>query len=153
MKLIPPLLCALTLAAMPMASRAESQSEALRIGLGVGLLMGQSDDDRRRHRDEPPPQNGRRDDRRDERRDVPPPPPGGGAYRGYEGGYDRRAAGGGGEVRDERINRAISIGQGRGRVLNAWPQGGSLFVVRVDTPRGRVDMIIDVDTGRVVGER
>jgi hypothetical protein len=172
MKLIPLILCAAALAATPVASQAAVHGEGFRgglgaglsVGLGVGLLMGPRDDDRHHnHRDD---NNRRGDDRRD---NAPAPPPGpnpgniyrsgpvpmpGNLYRRDAGAYDRRdVAVGGGGVRDERINRAIAIGQVHGHVLNAWPQGGSLFIVRVATPRGRVDMIIDVDTGRVVGER
>ena len=171
MKLIPLILCAAALAATPVASRAAVHGEGFRGGLGaglsVGLLMGPHDDDRHHnHRDD---NSGRRgDDRRD---NAPAPPPGSGpipgnvyrsgpgpvpgaVYRRDAGAYDRRGVVvGGGGFRDERINRAMAIGRVRGTVLNAWPQGGSLFIVRVATPRGRVDMIIDVDTGRIVGER
>lgn len=55
--------------------------------------------------------------------------------------------------RDDRINRAIAAGQARGRVLDAGQQGGSTFWVRVDTGHGRVDLLVDGDTGRIVGER
>ncbi len=107
-------------------------ASVLSVGAGAGLLIGQQDDDRdRRHRRD---NDNRRDDR--DHRD--------------NSGNDRR---GGGEQHDDRIGRAMDIGRGYGRVLNAWPQGGSLFLVRVDTPHGRVDMVIDVDSGRVVGER
>jgi hypothetical protein len=159
MKPILPLLCAVLLGATamvatPMVSQAAvGDGNELAVGLGVGLLIGQQDDDRRHRRD-----NGddrKRDDRKpDERRDNGNDRRDAPVYDRRDnggGGYDRR--GGGGEQRDDRINRAIAIGQGRGRVLNAWPQGGSLFMVRVDTPRGRVDIVIDVDTGRIVGER
>ena len=147
MKRLALILCAAVLAAMPMASQAG------------GFWTGDPQDDRRHHRDEQPPQNQRRggDDRRGgDRRDdgrynnAPPPryapPP--------AAMYDRRPGGGGGyEGGGNGMDRASAIGRGHGRVLNVWPQGGSLFLVRVDTPRGRVDMIVDVDTGRVVGER
>jgi len=141
MKSIPSLFCALVLgttalATMPATSWAAGVGQdgtLLSLGTGAGVLIGQQDDDRdRRHR-----RDGDDRDRRDN----------GGNDRG---GNDRR---GGGEQRDDRIGRAMDIGRSYGRVLNAWPQGGSLFLVRVDTPRGRVDMVIDVDSGRVVGER
>ena len=181
MKLIPLLLCAAVLAATPVASQAGGQMGGLRaslgMGMGAGFFMGPQDDRGHYHRGDAPPRggapnpnNGRRgEDRRDPRGDPrgdprdngggPPP-----VDRRDTGIYDRRPVivgggpevrpgPGGGEQRDSRINRAIAIGQGRGRVLNAWPQGGSIFIVRVDTPRGRVDMIIDVDTGRIIGER
>jgi len=60
---------------------------------------------------------------------------------------------GGGEQRDNRINRAIAIASSRGRVLDAGPQGGSIFWVRVATDHGRVDLLVDVDSGRIIGER
>jgi len=133
MKAIPGLVRALALgtallaAAIPMAAQAAMQADGLRIGLGVGLLIGQQDDDRRHRRD---------DDRRGGDRD--------------NGGYGRR---GGDGQRDDRINRAIAIAQSRGRVLDAWPEGGSLFGVRVATSHGRVDLTIDVDSGRIIDER
>jgi hypothetical protein len=164
MKLIPLLLCAAIMAAAPVSSQAGGHMGGLRaslgMGMGAGFFMGPRDDRGRYHGEAPgrggAPNNPRRDDNR---YNAPPPPPGpvpvpGNVYRRDAYVYDRRpVVVGGGEYRDQRINRAIAIGQGHGRVLNAWPQGGSLFVVRVDTPRGRVDMIIDVDTGRIVGER
>jgi hypothetical protein len=57
------------------------------------------------------------------------------------------------ENRDDRINRAMSIGSSRGRVLDAGPQGGSIFWVRVATDHGRVDLLVDTDSGRIIGER
>ncbi len=57
------------------------------------------------------------------------------------------------EHRDDRLNRAIDIARSRGRVLDAGPQGGSIFWVRVATERGRVDLLIDTDSGRIIGER
>ncbi|MGA9658135.1 MAG: hypothetical protein WBQ60_03440 [Asticcacaulis sp.] len=55
--------------------------------------------------------------------------------------------------RDDRINQAMSIGRSRGHVLDAGPQGGSVFWVRVATDRGRVDLLVDTDSGRIIGER
>lgn len=142
MKPISSLFCAIllgttALAAMPVVSQAAGigpGEDALSVGVGIGVLIGQQDDDRRHRRD-----NGDQQDDRD-RRDN------GGNDR--RGGHDR-----GGGQHDDGIGRAMDIGRNYGRVLNAWPQGGSLFLVRVDTPHGRVDMVIDVDSGRVVGER
>ncbi|WP_155914684.1 hypothetical protein [Asticcacaulis sp. AC460] len=73
---------------------------------------------------------------------------------GPRGGNDR----GGGDRsqenrRDDRINRAIRIAESRGRVLDAGQQSGSIFWVRVATDRGRVDLLIDTDSGRIIGER
>ena len=172
MKLIPLLFCATVLAAAPVASQAGGQMGGLRAGLGMGMgagfLMGPRDDRGHYHNGDAPnrggapnPNNARRGDDRRDPRDVrdygggPPPPP---PYRGDPGIYGHRplVMGGGagpGMPRDNRINRAFAIGKGYGRVVNAWPQGGSLYLVRVNTPHGRVDMIIDVDTGRIVGER
>lgn len=68
---------------------------------------------------------------------------------------DRQRFDGGGQLqnRDDRINRAIQVAGRRGRVLDAGPQGGSVFWVRVATDHGRVDLLIDADTGRIIGER
>jgi hypothetical protein len=55
--------------------------------------------------------------------------------------------------RDNGINRAIAAGQSRGRVLDAGSQGGSVYWVRVDTGHGRVDLLVDGATGRILGER
>ncbi|MGZ3304275.1 MAG: hypothetical protein ACXU8U_00320 [Asticcacaulis sp.] len=131
MKPIWPILCAL-LCAVPagaMPARADAGVAAvdgLRLGLNLVLGVAQQEDDRRHRRDE-------RDDRRDDRRD----------------GRDRD----GGEQRDDRINRAIAIASSRGRVQDAGPMGGSLFWVRVTTDHGRVDFIVDTDSGRIVGQR
>jgi len=57
------------------------------------------------------------------------------------------------ENRDDRINRAMSVARSRGRVLDAGPQGGSIFWVRVATDSGRVDLLVDADSGRIIGER
>ncbi len=57
------------------------------------------------------------------------------------------------ENRDNRINRAMSVASSRGRVLDAGPQGGSVFWVRVATDHGRVDLLVDADSGRIIGER
>ena len=54
---------------------------------------------------------------------------------------------------DGRINRAMAIASSRGRVLDAGQQSGSIFWVRVATPNGRVDLLVDADSGRIVGER
>ena len=70
-----------------------------------------------------------------------------GGPRGGNGG------GGGGGQRDDRINRAIDIGRSRGEYIKAWPAGGSLFWVRVQTGQGRVDLLIDADSGRIVDQR
>ncbi|ESQ73693.1 hypothetical protein ABAC402_18060 [Asticcacaulis sp. AC402] len=69
---------------------------------------------------------------------------------------DARGGNRGNENRhDDRINRAIQIASsgGRGRVLDAGQQSGSIFWVRVATDRGRVDLLIDTDSGRIIGER
>jgi hypothetical protein len=55
--------------------------------------------------------------------------------------------------RDDRLNRAIAIAQSRGRVLDAGPEKGAIFWVRVATERGRVDFLVDTNSGRIVGER
>ncbi len=72
---------------------------------------------------------------------------------GRGGGQRWDNGGGGGGERDDRINRAIDIGRSRGEYIKAWPAGGSLFWVRVQTGQGRVDLLIDADSGRIVDQR
>jgi hypothetical protein len=64
-----------------------------------------------------------------------------------------RGNGGQSQNRVDRINRAMSVAGRRGRVLDAGPQGGSVFWVRVATDHGRVDLLVDADSGRIIGER
>ena len=79
---------------------------------------------------------------------------GGGDSRPGSGNHSDRGPGGSGYGnRDGRIDRAISIASSRGRVLDAGPQGGSVFWVRVATDHGRVDLLVDADSGRIIGER
>ncbi|MDI7775373.1 hypothetical protein [Asticcacaulis sp. EMRT-3] len=87
-------------------------------------------------------QNDSRDD--NAYRNAPDAPP---AYR--RDAPEGRGAG----PRDDRINRAISVARSRGRVLDAGSQGGSVFWVRVDTGHGRVDLLVDANSGRIVGEK
>jgi hypothetical protein len=54
---------------------------------------------------------------------------------------------------DGRIKRAMDIARSRGHPLDAGQQSGSIFWVRVATPNGRVDLLVDADSGRIVGER
>ncbi|MFT4074249.1 MAG: hypothetical protein QM647_01875 [Asticcacaulis sp.] len=70
-------------------------------------------------------------------------------------GQDRQRFDGGGQLqnRDDRINRAMQVAARRGRVLDAGPQSGSVFWVRVATDHGRVDLLVDADSGRIIGER
>lgn len=54
---------------------------------------------------------------------------------------------------DGNINRAISTGSSRGRVLDTR-QSGPNYMVRVQTPDGRrVDLTVDGRTGRVINEK
>lgn len=93
-----------------------------------------------------PKRNGREDNRNERERDrnYSPSDRGGNNWRDDDPFEDRR---------DNRINQAMSIASSRGRVLDAGPMGGSLFWVRVATDKGRVDLIVDTATGRIVGER
>ncbi|MBP2157780.1 MULTISPECIES: hypothetical protein [Asticcacaulis] len=56
---------------------------------------------------------------------------------------------------DGRIGQAMAIARSRGfRVLDAGQQSGSIFWVRAAAPDGRrVDLLVDADSGRIVGER
>ncbi len=47
------------------------------------------------------------------------------------------------------MGRAYAIASQRGRVIDVWPEGGSIFGARVSTDRGRIELRIDVDSGRV----
>ncbi len=104
----------------------------VKIGAVINAVLDADQDRWRRHDD---------DDRRDNRDDG----------RWNNNGRDRDR--GGEDRRDNRINRAIDIASSRGRVLDAGQQSGSIFWVRVATERGRVDLLVDTDSGRIVGER
>ncbi len=107
------------------------------VGIKIGAIINaalDSDQDRWRRRD---------DDRKDDRDD------GRWNNNGNGNGRDR----GGEDRRDNRINRAIAIASSRGHVLDAGQQSGSIFWVRVATDRGRVDLLVDTDSGRIIGER
>jgi hypothetical protein len=127
------LLLSLMLAAAPLAAGWASHAQA------DPRYNAAADQHRRRDRDQnddaqrqvQPPRYD--DDRR--------PQPG---YRPQPEGENRR---------DDRINRAIAAGRARGHVLDAGQQDDSTFWVRVDTGHGRVDLLVDGQTGRVVGER
>ena len=151
MKQIWPLL-SLALIAAPMAVPAVAAAEAptLRGGLDEAVMVLASNkkdrDDRRnsgsnrqRGNDDRPDVR-QQDDRQNDNRQV------------QTQRFDR---GNGGQLqnRDDRINRAMSVASRRGRVLDAGPQGGSVFWVRVATDHGRVDLLVDADSGRIIGER
>ena len=109
------------------------------MGVKIGAIINaalDSDQDRWRRRDDD-----RKDDRKDNRDD--------GRWNNNSNDRDR----GGGDGRDNRINRAMDIARSRGRVLDAGQQSGSIFWVRVATERGRVDLLVDTDSGRIIGER
>ncbi|WP_443748502.1 hypothetical protein [Asticcacaulis solisilvae] len=132
-------LLALALILAAPASQAAARPVAAEAVMGVKLgaiinaaLDADQDHWRRRDGDD-------RKDNRDDRDDG----------RWNNGGRDR----GGEDRRDNRINRAIAIASSRGHVLDAGQQSGSIFWVRVATERGRVDLLVDTDSGRIVGER
>lgn len=87
-------------------------------------------------------------DRGDRRRDDNRGEDDSNRHRGSEG--DRRQAGE--DHRGDPIERAIAIAGRRGTVRNVIPQGGSVYLVRVITERGRVDIFVDVDSGRIIRE-
>ena len=127
----------LTMMSDPSAARAGGLLTALDNQLQASLLSLDSrngpDDDRRRRRDE-------------DRSSHPEPkrPSDGRDDKGSDRGENRH---------DNRINVAISIAKGRGTVLDAGQENGSIFWVRVATDHGRVDLLIDTDSGRIIGER
>ncbi|ESQ89035.1 hypothetical protein [Asticcacaulis benevestitus] len=147
MKQIWPLLCVALIAA-PVAVEAapvvqtslfgDAPAQVIRAGFVPNIDQRRPDDNsgsnRRRnddnHRDDDGPQRPQRD--RNPNRDEGP----------------RQ------ENRDNRINTAMAIARSSGaRVLDAGPQGGSIFWVRVVTDHGRVDLLVDTDSGRIIGER
>lgn len=155
MKQIWPLL-SLVLIAAPLAAPAVAAAEApqLRGGLGEAVMVLAANkkdrDDRRnsggnrqRGNDDRRNDDRQRDDRQDDNR------------QGQNRQVQRFDRGNGGQLqnRDDRINRAMSVAGRRGRVLDAGPQGGSVFWVRVATDHGRVDLLVDADSGRIIGER
>ena len=125
MKKILPLLC-IALCVLPVGVKAPQAHAggSLQAVVSIGFNANDQDDSRRRRRD---------DDRPDRSGD-----------RGDDRSSDRR---------DDRINRAIAIAQSRGRVVDAWPESGAVFWVRVTTDRGRVDLLVDTDSGRIIGQR
>jgi len=137
MKQIWPLL-SLVLIAAPLAANAEGLSplslreEASVVHAGYVPKKGQRGGDRQDNNDN----NGGRDNPRNMSGQ-------GGPQR--NGGFENRS--------DDRINRAMQIASRRGRVLDAGPQGGSIFWVRVATDHGRVDLLVDADSGQIIGER
>ncbi len=157
MKQIWPLL-SLVLIAAPLAAPAVAAAEApqLRGGLGEAVMVLAANkkdrDDRRnsgsnrqRGNDDRRNEDRRNDDRQNNDRQS----------RDRQPDAQRFDRGNGGQLqnRDDRINRAMSVAGRRGRVLDAGPQGGSIFWVRVATDHGRVDLLVDADSGRIIGER
>jgi len=154
MKQIWPLL-SLALIAAPMAVPAVAAAEAptLRGGLDEAVMVLASNkkdrDDRRNSGSNRQRGNDNRPDikQRDDRQDD--------NHQNRQVQTQRFDRGNGGQLqnRDDRINRAMSVASRRGRVLDAGPQGGSVFWVRVATDHGRVDLLVDADSGRIIGER
>lgn len=131
MKQLWPLVCA-ALIALPVG--AQARPVPAREAVAVLLKVAMGDPDRRHRHDDDDNNNGQ--------------------DRNNGQGNNGRGNGNGGEQRDNRINQAIAIASTRGHVLDAGPQGGSIFWVRVaTTDHGRVDLLVDVDSGRIIGER
>jgi hypothetical protein len=138
MKRILALFC-LALTAAPVGAQADTLHNLVQgLDTAVVIKIG-GDQERRRGRD--------RDDREDRGNR------GGSNWRDSRdddrGGYDRPRE----DRNDGRINRARAIASSRGRVLDAGQQSGSIFWVRVATANGRVDLLVDADSGRIIGER
>ena len=152
MKQIWPLLSLVLIAApVTLPSVAAAEPLALRGGLdeAVMILAGNKKDrdtsgsNRQRGNDD------RRNDRGDDRQDNGRPSRDRPANaQNFDRGNARQF-----QNRDDRINRAMAVAGRRGRVLDAGPQGGSIFWVRVATDQGRVDLLVDADSGRIIGER
>ncbi|HTM79680.1 hypothetical protein [Asticcacaulis sp.] len=151
MKQIWPLL-SLVLIAAPLAAPGVAAAEAptLRGGLGEAVMVLAANKDRDDRRNSGGNRQRGNDDRRNEDRQNNDR-----QSRDRQPDAQRFDRGNGGQLqnRDDRINRAMSVAGRRGRVLDAGPQGGSVFWVRVATDHGRVDLLVDADTGRIIGER
>jgi len=135
MKRICTLLALALIAAAPAGQAAARPVGDAVMGVRIGAVLNvalDGDQDRWRRRDD--------DNRRDDRDDG----------RWNNNGRDRDRSE---DRRDNRIDRAIAVARSRGRVLDAGQQSGSIFWVRVATDRGRVDLLVDTDSGRIVGER
>jgi hypothetical protein len=153
MKQIWPLL-SLVLIAAPLAAPAVAAAEAptLRGGLGEAVMVLAAN---KKDRDDRKNSGGNRqrgnDDRRNDNRQNDDRQDGGrqNNVQRTDRGNSRPVQ----ENRDNRINRAMDVARSRGRVLDAGPQGGSVFWVRVATDHGRVDLLVDADSGRIIGER
>lgn len=152
MKQIWPLL-SLVLIAAPVAAPAVAAAEVptLRGGLDEAvMIMAGNKKDRdysggNRQRGNDDRRNDRGDDRQDDNRPSRDRPAN---AQNFDRGNARQF-----QNRDDRINRAMAVAGQRGRVLDAGPQGGSVFWVRVATDHGRVDLLVDADSGRIIGER
>ncbi len=161
MKQIWPLL-SLVLIAAPLAAPAVAAAEGLTLRGGADEAVmvlaanqrdrddnrGRSGSNRQRGNDDRQNDNQQRDNRQNDNRQNDNRQ-NGGQTRDRQVSAQRQ----GGESRDNRINRAMSVASSRGRVLDAGPQGGSVFWVRVATDHGRVDLLVDADSGRIIGER
>ena len=156
MKQIWPLL-SLVLIATPLAAPAVAAAEAptLRGGLGEAVMVLAANKDRDDRRNSGGNRQRGNDDRRNEDRRNDDRQNNDRQSRDRQPDAQRFDRGNGGQLqnRDDRINRAMSVAGRRGRVLDAGPQGGSVFWVRVATDHGRVDLLVDADTGRIIGER
>ena len=144
MKQIWPLFC-LALIAAPLAAPAVAQAEAPTLPGGLGetvMMLASNKKDRDDERWNSGANRQRRDDNR--QRDIRQPQ----AQPKTRAERPQMQ-----ESRDDRINRAMSVAGQRGRVLDAGPQGGSVFWVRVATDHGRVDLLVDADSGHIIGER
>ncbi len=156
MKQIWPLL-SLVLIAAPLAAPGVAAAEAptLRGGLGEAVMVLAANKDRDDRRNSGGNRQRGNDDRRNEDRRNDDRQNNDRQSRDRQPDAQRFDRGNGGQLqnRDDRINRAMSVAGRRGRVLDAGPQGGSVFWVRVATDHGRVDLLVDADTGRIIGER
>jgi hypothetical protein len=145
------------LIAAPLAAPAVAAAEAphLRGGLGEAVMVLAANKDRDDRRNSGGNRQRGNDDRRNDDRQRDDRQNNDRQSRDRQPDAQRFDRGNGGQLqnRDDRINRAMSVAGRRGRVLDAGPQGGSIFWVRVATDHGRVDLLVDADSGRIIGER
>ncbi len=85
--------------------------------------------------------NNRRNDRRDDRQTE--------NTGRNTGGFNRQPQGGGEERGDNGMSRAYGLAAEHGRVIDVWALGGPMFGASVSNSRGKVELLINVNSRRV----
>ncbi len=104
-----------------------------------------ADQDRHKKRDrdtnDQQDDNNRRNDRRDDRQVE--------NTGRNNGGFNRQQQGGGEERGDNGMSSAYALASQHGRVIDVWPLGGPMFGASVSNSRGKVELLINVNSRRV----